>query len=64
MISEFKVGKGKLIVSTAPLPDLEQYAEARQLYISILDYMGSKDFEPTYELDRKALMDMGLMKLR
>jgi hypothetical protein len=64
MISEFKVGKGKLIVCTAPLPELGKYAEARQLYISMLNYVTSKDFKPEFELDRKQLMDLGLMKLK
>lgn len=47
MIFEAKVGKGKLLVSSADLEnDLENRIVARQLRKSILDYMSSAKFNP------------------
>ncbi len=63
LVSEFKVGKGKLLVCTSYLPDKTEYIEARQFYISLLNYMASEDFNPKYELDRKGLMKIGLIQL-
>ena len=46
LVFEFAVGKGKLLVCMSPLDQLQQYAEARQLYSSICQYMLSADFHP------------------
>lgn len=47
MIFEAKVGKGKLLVSSADLEnDLENRIVARQLRKSVLDYMASAKFDP------------------
>jgi beta-galactosidase len=47
MIFEAKVGKGKLLVSSADLEnDLDERIVARQLRKSILDYMSSAKFNP------------------
>jgi len=50
MIAEFKVGSGKLMVCTARLNEMPERPEARQLYSSILAYMQSSAFKPSYEL--------------
>ena len=63
LVSEFKVGKGKLLVCTAYLPEKTNYVEAKQLYASILNYMASEEFNPEYELERKDLIKIGLMQL-
>lgn len=47
LIFEARSGKGKLLVCMAALPKLAQYAEAAQLYRSILAYMQSSEFQPT-----------------
>ena len=46
LIFEFAVDNGKLLVCMSPLDQLQQYAEARQLYSSVLQYMMSADFSP------------------
>ncbi|HPF50231.1 MAG TPA: glycoside hydrolase family 2 TIM barrel-domain containing protein [Draconibacterium sp.] len=58
MIFEFKVGEGKLLVCTSQLRQIQDKPEAVQLYKSMMDYMGSKTFNPSYvieENDLKAL---------
>lgn len=55
MIAEFKVGKGKLLVCTARLNEMPDKPEARQLYASILNYMQSSAFQPTYNLTPEQL---------
>ncbi|MEP6902521.1 MAG: discoidin domain-containing protein, partial [Actinomycetota bacterium] len=67
MIFEAKVGRGKLLVSSADLEnDLETRIVARQLRKSILDYMTSKQFNPqvavTPENFRAGLFDTRIMK--
>lgn len=67
MIFEAKVGKGKLLVSSADLEnDLENRIVARQLRNSILDYMNSGRFNPqvliTPENFREILFDTRVMK--
>ncbi len=64
MLAEFKVGKGKLMVCTAPLAELDGYTEAKQLYNSLIHYMQSDNYAPEYEIERQQLIDLGLMKLR
>jgi hypothetical protein len=50
MIFEFKVGKGKLLVCMAALPELQDRPEVKQLYHSMLRYMDSKAFNPLTEI--------------
>ena len=50
IIWEAKVGKGKLLVCSSPLPELSsQHSEARQLHRALLDYAGSEAFHPRDE---------------
>ncbi len=52
MLIEAKVGKGRLIISSIDLDEnLHKRPVARQLYISILDYMNSNKFRPQYLVD-------------
>ena len=67
MIFEAKVGKGKLLVSSADLENnLETRIVARQLRKSILDYMASQKFNPRVEVSpenfREILFDTRVMK--
>ena len=67
MIFEAKVGRGKLIVSSADLEnDLETRIVARQLRKSILDYMASAKFNPQIKIApenfRALLFDTRVMK--
>lgn len=47
---EVRCFKGKLMISSMGLQDLQQYPEARALLHSIYTYMASDQFEPTIEL--------------
>ncbi|WP_242689263.1 sugar-binding domain-containing protein [Pedobacter sp. SYSU D00535] len=58
LIFEFKVGKGKLLVCTAPLRELKDKPEALQLYQSILNYMNSPAFDPGYEISAAQLRNL------
>ncbi len=59
LIYEARVGKGKLLVSSADLTsDLENRPAARQLYYSIQKYMASGDFEPKDALDLALVKDV------
>lgn len=49
MIFECKVGKGRLLVSMADLPQLLAKPEARSLYHSMLQYASSDQFHPVQE---------------
>ena len=67
MIFEAKVGKGKLLVSSADLENnLETRIVARQLRKSILDYMESQEFNPRVAVSpenfREILFDTRVMK--
>jgi beta-galactosidase len=67
MIFEARVGRGKLLVSSADLEnDLEERIVARQLRKSILDYMASAKFNPRVSLTpenfREVLFDTRVMK--
>jgi beta-galactosidase len=67
MIFEAKVGRGKLLVSSADLENnLDERIVARQLRRSILDYMASPKFDPqvavTPENFRQVLFDTRVMK--
>jgi hypothetical protein len=59
LIFEVKVGKGKLIVSGIDLmKDNNNRLEARQLLYSLYNYMESKAFDPEYEIDLNAILEM------
>jgi hypothetical protein len=59
LIMEAKVGKGKLIVSSANLSAEPSHGPAaRQLYYSLLRYMQSAQFNPTYAVELKTVQDI------
>lgn len=60
LIFEAKVGKGKLIVSSADLsPDIEGNRPAsRQLFASLQNYMASDKFNPAYNVDLATVKDI------
>jgi hypothetical protein len=67
MLFEARVGRGKLMVSTADLENrLEERVAARQLRKSVLDYMASTAFQPKTEVSagdmRATLFDTRVMK--
>ncbi|MDQ6786719.1 MAG: discoidin domain-containing protein [Acidobacteriota bacterium] len=67
MIFEAKVGRGKLLVSSADLENnLETRIVARQLRQSLLNYMASAKFNPQVEISpenfREILFDTRIMK--
>ncbi|MEO7580328.1 MAG: discoidin domain-containing protein [Massilia sp.] len=67
MLFEAKVGKGKLMVSSADLEsNLDERVVARQLRKSVLDYMGGANFNPATTLApgdmREVLFDTRIMK--
>ncbi|MFV0343145.1 MAG: family 43 glycosylhydrolase [Anaerocolumna sp.] len=50
ILFECRVGSGRLMVSSMGLLEKQEYPEVRALTNSILNYMSSKDFEPTQEI--------------
>ncbi|WP_316807747.1 sugar-binding domain-containing protein [Pedobacter agri] len=59
LVLEAKVGKGKLIVSSANLnPDLKDSPAAQQLYFSLQNYMMSDQFNPKYEVAYNTVKDI------
>lgn len=60
LIFEFKVGEGKLLVCMSRLNEIADKPEARQLYESIVKYMASGKFNPTYQADEKLLRELSL----
>ncbi|MBO9672449.1 MAG: beta-glucuronidase [Sphingobacteriaceae bacterium] len=59
LVFEAKVGKGKLIVSSANLsPDLKDMPAAQQLYFSLQQYMMSDQFNPKYEVAFNTVKDI------
>ncbi|MNI40671.1 hypothetical protein D3C73_949040 [compost metagenome] len=59
LVFEAKVGKGKLIVSSANLsPDLKEAPAAQQLYFSLQQYMSSNQFNPKYEVAFSTVKDI------
>lgn len=57
-IFEARVGKGRLLVCTIDLPNLQDRPEARQLLSSLLGYMNSAAFNPKVELDYQILSNI------
>ncbi|WMI69969.1 sugar-binding domain-containing protein [Mangrovimonas sp. YM274] len=58
LIFEFKVGTGKLLVCMSQLNKIADRPEARQLYQSIVNYMESEDFHPSYEISAEELTSL------
>jgi len=59
LIFEAKVGKGKLVVSSANLsPDVKDAPAAQQLYFSLQQYMMSDQFNPKYEVAFNTVKDI------
>ena len=51
LIFEFAVDKGKLLVCMADLETLLDYPEGRALYESVIRYMDSNAFQPSYQMN-------------
>jgi len=47
ILMEFKVGKGKLLISTTDLEAISDYTEGRAFKNAIIDYASSANFNPT-----------------
>ena len=61
---EAKVGRGRLLVCSSPLPELAgKFAEARQLHRALLDYVDSAAFQPRDEFGLE-LLDALLVPMR
>ncbi|MFC3560549.1 exo-beta-1,4-galactosidase [Pedobacter jamesrossensis] len=59
LVLEARVGKGKLVVSSANLsPDLKDAPAAQQLYFSLQQYMSSDKFNPKYEVAFNTVKDI------
>ena len=64
LLFEFKVGNGKLLVCMSDLNAVQDKPEARQFYRSILEYMESSAFAPSYSLSAKDLQDLFTAKVK
>ena len=64
LLFEFKVGNGKLLVCMSALKAVQDKPEARQFYRSILEYMESSAFAPSYSLSAKDLQDLFTAKVK
>ena len=64
LLFEFKVGNGKLLVCLSDLKAVQDKPEARQFYRSILEYMESSAFAPSYSLSAKDLQDLFTAKVK
>ena len=62
LLAEFRVGAGKLFLSSAGLSAGEEYPECRALLAEIYTYMASEEFEPEQELDEKVLKELFLKR--
>lgn len=58
LIFEFAVGKGKLLVCMSRLDQMPDIPEAVALYNSIVKYMKSESFTPSYSVDEKLLKEL------
>jgi hypothetical protein len=58
LIFEFKAGEGKLLVCMSRLDEIQGRPEACQLYRSIINYMKSDLFNPTYVVDEKLMLEI------
>ena len=64
LLFEFKVGNGKLLVCMSDLKAVQDKPEARQFYRSILEYMESSAFAPSYSLSAKDFQDLFTAKVK
>lgn len=64
LLFDFKVGNGKLLVCMSDLKAVQDKPEARQFYRSILEYMESSAFAPSYSLSAKDLQDLFTAKVK
>ena len=55
LIFELNVEGGKLLICTSNLTSIDKYPEAKQLYISILNYMASGKFNPASTIKAEGL---------
>lgn len=60
LIFEFKVGEGKLLICGSQLLLIQDKPEAVQLYQSMLNYMKSEAFSPSYQIDTEKLKHLFL----
>ncbi|WP_281336199.1 exo-beta-1,4-galactosidase [Flavobacterium eburneipallidum] len=59
LVFEAQVGKGKIIVSSADLgPNLENKPAAKQLFLSLQNYMNSDQFNPKNQLSLDVIQDI------
>lgn len=59
MIVELKVGKGKLLLCSADLlTDMDKRPSAKQLYVSLINYMESMSFNPVQTTSIEQLKDL------
>jgi hypothetical protein len=58
LIFEFKAGTGKLLVCMSRLDQIADKPEANQLFHSIIGYMKSDDFDPSFEMNGEELYNM------
>ena len=56
-IFELKIGNGKLMVCGYPILN-EDNPVSRQLYYSLIEYMNSEEFNPSYDIDPAKLNNM------
>lgn len=55
ILMEFKVGKGKLLISTTDFDTISEFVEGRAYRQAILNYAASASFNPTEEISIEAL---------
>ena len=55
LVSEFKMGKGRLLVCSADLDSIQDYPEGRQFFRALLDYMRSPEFQPVTEIKKSQI---------
>lgn len=55
ILFECKLGKGKLLVCTSRVSEIQDEPEVKSFVKSITDYVLSEDFNPTHEIDAQTL---------
>lgn len=59
MLIEARVGKGRLMVSSMDLlGDLDKRPVARQMYVSVINYMHSSKFRPEFTVDKSVIKNL------
>lgn len=64
LLFEFKVGEGKLLVCMSDLKSVQDKPEARQFYTSVMEYMKSANFNPSYSLSAADLNSLFSTKVQ